>query len=269
MVKLNGLKQSISLLASVLTLMFASSSYAQCQRIEASGNAQYPPYLWREPSDPSQLTGAIAFLMEDIAEEVGIPINLAYRGPWGRVQLEVAEGRVDMIAGAFFTYPRTEYMDYIYPQFQGTRTAVFVRDDHPIKFSAWQDLKPYVGITVVNNSFGQAFDEYAKAHLNIQEVSSLNQGLGMVSLGRIDYLIYEENPALAYARKQGITNLERLEKIVTSQNLFLTLSKRSDCNRAAIKEKFSLALQKLTAERRMEGYLQRSLDLWQRQGNAQ
>ena len=262
-------KQSVLLLSSAFALVFTSAVYAEnCKLIEASGNAQYPPYLWREPSDPARLTGAIAFMAEDLAKEVGIPINLAYRGPWGRIQLEVAEGRVDMITGAFFTHPRTEYMDYIYPEFQGTRTAVWVKKNYPIEFKEWKDLKPYVGITVVDNSFGQEFDEYAKEHLNIEEVSSLNQGLGMVSLGRIDYLIYEENPGHAYARKQGITNIETLEQPVTSQNLFLTVSKKSPCNSAQVKEKFSTALKKFTAEGRMAGYLKRALDLWEHQGAA-
>ncbi len=263
---LSNVKFGACLLAGVLTLCAPVSGWAEesvgCQRIKASGNAEYPPYLWREPGSPSKLTGAIAFLAEDISAYLGIEIDLKYEGSWGRVQAEVAAGYIDMITGAFFTNPRTEYMDYIYPEFQGTNTAVWVNKDKPFKFEHWKDLIPYQGITVVNNSFGEEFDEYAKKFLSIDEVGQLNQGLGMLSLKRVDYLICEENPGLAYIEQQGITNLEALPTKVTSESLFITLSKKSDCNTPEIKQALTEILTRFNQQGRMAWHLERALQLW-------
>lgn len=236
-----------------------------CDRIKASGNAEYPPYLWREPGHPNRLTGAIAFLMEDVSAYLGIEIDLKYEGSWGRVQAEVGAGYIDMITGAFFTKPRTEYMDYIYPEFQGTNTAVWVNKDKPFEFDEWKDLIPYQGITVINNSFGEKFDEYAKKYLTIEEVGQLNQGLGMLSLKRVDYLIYEENPGLAYIKRQGIHNLKALPNKVTSENLYLTLSKKSACNTPEIKQALADIVAKFNQQGRMKWHIQRALSLWKEQ----
>jgi len=258
----------ITLFSALVTFSQASLSdglNSQCPVIKASGNAEYPPYLWRDAEDPSQLTGAIRFLIDDLSLAMGVPIELRYHGSWGRVQAKTAEGQVDMISGAFFTKPRTEYMDYIYPKFQGTKTSVWVNSNKPFEFKVWDDLKAHKGITVVANSFGQEFDEYKKKYLDIEEVGSLNQGLGMLSLGRIDYLIYEENPGLAYMRKSNIKDVETLPTEVTSQALFLTVSKKSVCNTPKLKDALRDLLIRFDQEQRMALYLERALSLWKHQ----
>ena len=252
-----------------LPLESLASSHAtesnQCKVLSASGNAEYPPYLWRSPDNPKQLVGAIAFMIDDIAEEIGIPIELTYSGPWGRVQKEVAAGRVDMIAGAFFTEARTGYMDYIYPEFQGTETAVWYNLSNPFDYSLWSDLKPLRGVTVINNSFGQEFDQYAVQELDIKQVSSLEQGLKMLSAGRVDYLIYEKDPAMAYARQLSISGIQPHTKAVTQQNLYLTVSQASKCNTPELKKKLEEAVTLLDTQSRMQGYLEKAHQLWAEQ----
>lgn len=237
----------------------------RCELIRASGNSEYPPYLWRESEKSNKLVGAIAYLVEDISAYLNIEIDLKYEGSWGRVQAEVREGYVDMITGAFFTKPRTEYMDYIYPKFQGTNTAVWVNEDNAFEFNEWNDLIPYKGITVINNSFGEEFDEFAKKQLSIEEVGRLSQGLGMLSLKRIDYLIYEENPGRAYINQLEINNLKALSTKVTSEDLYFTLSKKSMCNTPEIKQALSDIVAKFNGQNRMDWYLQRALALWNEQ----
>lgn len=245
-----------------LTYAPLSAANTACTTIKASGNAEYPPYLWRASDNPDQLTGAVRFLIDDLANEIGVPISLTYSGPWGRVQEEVAAGRVDMIAGAFFTEPRTLYMDYLYPEFQGTQTSVWVNEEKPFTFNVWHDLKAHRGVTVINNSFGQEFDEFAKSQLNISQVASLEQGLRMVSAKRADYLIYEEEPGRAYAEQLHVQKLITLPTEVTRQNLYLTISKKSACNTPELKAKLTKALEKFAKAQHMEGYLQQAHTLW-------
>jgi len=255
---------SITLLCTMtITAVFADE--ASCTRLSASGNPEYPPYLWRDLTNPQRLIGANAQMIEFVANELDIEIDLFYSGPWGRTQEEVSAGRVDLIAGAFYTTMRSGWMDYIYPEFQGTRTAVWTRADASIDYQDWIDLKPYLGVTVINNSFGQSFDTFAREELNIMEVSSLSQALNMVAESRVDYLIYEDNPGMAYAEQLNIENLKLLPVAITSQNLYLTISRLSPCNNDDFKEKLSQALLKLQEDEMMPVFLERAREQWREQ----
>jgi polar amino acid transport system substrate-binding protein len=239
----------------------ALSDSKSCKLIRASGNAEYPPYLWRSDNSVN-LHGAIGLLLQELSKEINTEIELVYSGPWGRVQDDVAAGRIDMIAGAFFTLPRTHYMDYIYPEMMKTKTAVWVNTNEALSFKQWGDLKNYRGVTVINNSFGQKFDEYAKQELIIEEVASLEQGLRMLSANRVDYLIYEENPGKAYAQQLNIQNIKAMPLEITRQSLYLTMSKKSACNSPELREKIAKALKKFTHAQRASFLLELAHESW-------
>ena len=85
-----------SLLLFVLCLLPGLGHAAgKCERLVATGNPEYPPYLWRDPENPKQLIGANADLLKQIAKELGLKVDILYTGPWSRAQDEVRTGRVD------------------------------------------------------------------------------------------------------------------------------------------------------------------------------
>ncbi|WP_165679102.1 substrate-binding periplasmic protein, partial [Metapseudomonas otitidis] len=104
------------LIASLLVPTLALAA-KKCEHLVATGNPEYPPYLWRDPHNPKLLIGANADLLHRIGDEIGVKIDVLYTGPWSRAQDEVRTGRIDLIAGAFLTLPRLETMDYIHPAF--------------------------------------------------------------------------------------------------------------------------------------------------------
>lgn len=238
-----------------------------CRGMVASGNPQYPPYLWRDPADDTRLIGAAAELTQWLAREIGVPIQIRHIGPWGRVQAEARAGNVDLIAGAFFTLPRTEYLDYFYPAFRETRSAVWIESGAELPYKRWSDLAPKRGVTVINNSFGEEFDRFARERLNIAQVASLEQAIQMVQRGRADYLIYEDSPAAAYMARLGVTNLKPLSPPVAAEHLYVTLSHRSACNTPELRGRLQRALYKLSRERQFEAFVERAMALWKRQGN--
>ena len=237
-----------------------------CKQLLASGNPEYPPYLWRDPEDENRLVGANTELMQWLAKEIGVPIEVRYSGPWGRVQEEVRLGHVDLIAGAFFTVPRTEYMDYFYPAFQETRSAIWTRGDNKaLPFKRWGDLVGKQGVTVINNSFGEEFDRYAKDKLRINQVASLEQAIQIVQSGRADYLVYEDSPGQAFLARRSINDVKMLGEPVARENLYLTLSHKSTCNTPEMRGRIARALYKLNHDKAMGSFVDKGIQLWRKQ----
>lgn len=233
-----------------------------CPKLVVSGNPQYPPYLWRNPSAPDELIGANAELMQWLSQEIGVPIEVRYVGPWSRVQEEARAGRIDMIAGAFFTLPRTEYMDYVYPAFRETRSVVLVRDGRSFRYARWADLEGREGLTVVNNSFGEEFDRFMKEKLKMTRVASLEQALRMLDLDRGDYVLYEDSPAQAFLASLSIKGIKELAPPVAQERLFLTLSHHSACNTAPLRGQLTRAMYKLQRDNRMPDFVAKGVQLW-------
>lgn len=248
-----------------LLALRAAGADEPCRQLVASGNPQYPPYLWRDPEDENRLIGANAELMGWLSKELGLPIEVRYIGPWGRVQEEARAGRVDLVAGAFFTLPRTEYMDYFHPPFRETRSVVWTRAGTRLDYRRWADLAPLQGVTVINNSFGEEFDRYAKERLKITQVASLEQALQMLQRSRADYLIYEDSPAAAYMARLGIADLKAMNTPVANENLYLTLSHRSACNTPELRGRIARAMYKLARQNLMGGLVEKGIQLWKRQ----
>ena len=239
-----------------------------CQKLVATGNPEYSPYLWRDPEDESKLIGANADFMHLLSKEIGVPIEVKYMGPWSRVQELARAGRIDLIAGAFFTNARLDYMDYFYPAFRGTRTVIWTHPLRTFTYRTWADLRGRKGLTVVNNSFGEAFDAYAKKSLSIATVATLEQALQMLVLSRTDYLIYEEDPGLAFAAKLNITGLKTAPVAVSTENLFLTLSHKSSCNTGELRGRIAKAVLSLAKENVMKALIDTNIQLWRKQNKS-
>ncbi len=236
-----------------------------CTQLIASGNPQYPPYLWRANEDDTRLMGANAELMQWLAREIGIPIDTRYVGPWGRVQEEARAGRIDLIAGAFFTLPRTEYMDYFFPAFRETRSVVLTRANSSLNYKRWTDLTGHQGVTVINNSFGVEFDQFARQSLKMTQVATVEQAIQMLQRGRVDYFIYEDTPAEAYAARAGGAALRPLMPAVAHEGLYLTLAHRSRCNTPELRGRLTRALYKLGQERTMNRFIEQGIQMWKQQ----
>lgn len=253
------------LIASLLVPTLALAA-KKCERLVATGNPEYPPYLWRDPQNPKLLVGANADLLHRIGEEIGVKIDVLYTGPWSRAQDEVRTGRVDLIAGAFLTLPRLEMMDYIHPAFLDTPSVVWVKHGRAFSFQGRDDLKGRTGGTLVNNSFGQDFDHFARDNLTLEEVPSVTQAFQKLLLERTEFVLYEHYPGVALAETLGITNdLEVLEPPIASEGLYLTLSYNSACNDPWLRGQLAKKMTELVAAGVPQALLQRNLERWRTQ----
>jgi len=254
--------------ALVLGALFGSHAFAatedsaSCTSLRATGNPEYPPFLW-QVENSSLLHGAVANLMSELSKKIQIPIETVYVGPWSRSQQEVRSGRVDLMAGAFYTSERADYMEYFSPAMMFTKSVVWQSAVAKFHYSSWPDLKGRWGVTVINNSFGQEFDAYAKQNLNLLTVASLEQALSMLGAGRADFVLYEKNPGAAYVQKMGLENVvSAVEPAISSEGLFLTISKESPCNTPELKSKIAIALRELVDESVPQDVLMDALTEW-------
>lgn len=263
--------QSMRIFLVILILCYKSLAWAgegerECEQLVATGNPEYPPYLWRDSGDNRALLGANKILMDEISRRLAIPIKLIYTGPWSRAQVEVRAGRVDLMAGAFLTAPRLQYMDYIQPAFLMTRSVVWKRRFVDFQYQEWADLIPYQGATVINNSFGQEFDHFAREHLDIEAVASLEQAFRMLAQGRVDYLLYEDYPGKAYAERMDLSFVvEQVGPPISEEGLFLTISHKSHCNTDAMQEQLATIMSDIVSTGFAEQALEVALETWNKQ----
>lgn len=257
----NALLMALALFGAGVVANKASAAEI-CSKLIATGNPEYPPYLWRSATDASTLVGANADLMHLLSREIGIPIEIKYVGPWARVLEETKLGRIDLIAGAFFTMPRLDFMDYVYPAFRDTRSVLWTRQGAGFNYQKWEDLKGHAGVTVINNSFGEDFDRYAQSALKISTVASVEQAFKMLQLGRVDYLVYEEDPGLAYIAKLEIRGVMPVRNAVSNEQLYLTISHKSPCNTGEIRAALARAMYKLSKQNTMKKLVSDNIQLW-------
>lgn len=258
------MKLSLLIVLSFSSLIpFSVIRAEECKVLTATGNAEYPPYLWRKGDGTKELLGANAIVMAELGKRLGITIELQDVGSWARAQDMLKTGRIDLIAGAFFTVPRIQYMDYVYPAFLDTKSVVWRKPGSDTPYSSRGDLVGLKGVTVINNSFGQEFDEYAQKYLNLSYVASLKQAFMMVSRDRADFVLYEKNPGLAYSELFGFAGeLDVLEPAISSEGLYLTVSHRSACNTGLLRGGLAKEVQGMIADGFMSKALQQGLDDW-------
>ncbi len=238
-------------LTTLLLMSMGGKAFAQtseCMSLTATGNPEYPPFLWQSESG-HHLEGAVSHLLQRLSEKIHVPISMKYVGPWSRSQQEVRSGRVDLMAGAFYTSERADYMEYFSPAMLFTKSVVWQAHDHKFPYHQREDLVGRWGVTVINNSFGQTFDEYARDNLNLLKVASLDQAFNMLIAGRADYVLYERGPGAAYADRLGLAEkLVAMEPAISSEGLFLAISKQSPCNTEAFKTILATALSELVED---------------------
>ncbi len=89
-----------SLLLGLTLLPGLSIAAGKCERLVVTGSPDAPPYLWQDPQNPKHLVGASADLLQHVAGELGIKVELLYAGKRSQALDEVRSGRMDMLADA-------------------------------------------------------------------------------------------------------------------------------------------------------------------------
>jgi len=253
----------------VLKLLFALITFCACHWTMAanctdgtvliSGEPTYPPLSWRHQD--GKLRGASIDLVKDIFAEKNIKVLTDAGGPWKRIVLRAKQGKVDMLVGIRRTPEREAFLRFIDPPITPAAQAIFIRKQDEFSYGEWADLKGKVGGTTLGVSFDGEFDAYAKQHLHIEQVKTVEQNFKKLAAHRIDYILGPLLPTLLYAEKSGDRyKIKFIRTPFMIINEYVAFSKQSDCQQYA--PYFEKRIAEKIAEGAMDELLEKQYSLW-------
>lgn len=246
------MRRLLALLIVMLCTMFMLPAQAgsTCERIVVSADPAYPPLHWY---DGKQFRGASIAIITRILDELGLPYELRYLGPWKRVLNAAQNGNIDIITTLKSTPERRSYLLFS-ELVLNNPVAAFVKKDRPFPYAKWEDLAGLRGGIARGNRFGSAFDEYMDNRLHVSETDNLETAFTMLLANRFDYVITGYHVGQAYMASANIDDkLVPLQPfLIESQNLFGFVA-QSPC--AIHLPAFNKQLEKL----HKEAYIERAL----------
>ncbi|WP_095112899.1 ABC transporter substrate-binding protein [Pseudomonas sp. Irchel 3H7] len=259
-----GLRYSV--LLGLALLPGLATAAGKCERLVVTGSPDAPPYLWQDPQNPKQLIGASADLLQQVAKDLGIKVELLYAGKRSQALDEVRSGRMDMLADAPLTFNELENFDYIYPPLLENDYLVWTRKGSTLVYSEAKDLHGHTGAMSEKSRMTQAFGVFAEQNLTLTRTANLTQALQKLLLGEVEYVLAGRYSGMAAAQALGMTNdLLAFEHPVDRPGLFLAVSHNSACNDPWLRGQLAKKMTELPASGLTEAALQRNIERWKAQ----
>lgn len=133
-----------------------------------------------------------------------------------------------MIAGLYFTKERNKFLVYSdIPILEGT-TVIITRKGKEFPFNKWDDLADRKGGSVQGDSWGEEFDGFIDAHLDVENVHSFNQNVLKLLYGRIDYIIATQtNAKIASQQPKLAQHISTLPNPVNKVKIYIAFAQSS------------------------------------------
>ena len=174
--------------------------WAQCTKMIVSADPAYPPLHW---FDGESMQGASVEIAKRVLDDLKIPYEVRFLGPFPRILAMAERGEVDMIATLKKTTDREAFLLYPKTTALSNPVAVFGLRDRPFDFHDRSDLKGLRGGITRGNLFGNGVDEYIRDNLSVEETSNPEGNFNKLALGRIDYFITGFYTGMALLLKRG------------------------------------------------------------------
>ncbi|WP_053122526.1 ABC transporter substrate-binding protein [Pseudomonas sp. P1.31] len=238
----------------------------KCERLVVTGSPDAPPYLWQDPQNPKQLIGASADLLQQVAKDLGIKVELLYAGKRSQALDEVRSGRMDMLADAPLIFNELESLDYIYPPLLENDYLVWTRKGSTLVYSEAKDLQGHAGALSEKSRMTQGFSTFAEQNLALTKTANLTQALQKLLLGEVEYVLAGRYSGMAAAQALGMANdLLAFEQPIDRPGLFLAVSHNSACNDPWLRGQLAKKMTELPASGLTEAVLQRNIERWKAQ----
>jgi ABC-type amino acid transport substrate-binding protein len=243
-----------------------SLAAGKCDRLIVTGSPDAPPYLWQDPQDPKHLIGASADLLQQVAKDLGIKVELLYAGKRSQALDEVRSGRMDMLADAAMTIKELESLDYIHPPLVVNDYLVWTRKDSTLVYNEMQDLHGHPGALTEKARLTPEFGTFAEQQLTLTRTLSLTQAFQKLLLGEVEFVLAGRYTGMATAQTLGMAgDLVARPQPVDRPGLFLAISHDSACNDPWLRGQLAKKMTELPASGLTEAVLQRNIELWKAQ----
>ncbi|MHC8332021.1 substrate-binding periplasmic protein [Pseudomonas sp. LB3P25] len=255
-----------SLLLSLTVLPALSVAAGKCERLVVTGSPDAPPYLWQDPQNPKHLIGASADLLQQVAGELGIKVQLLYAGKRSQALEEVRSGRMDMLADASLTVSELDTLDYIHPPLLENDYLVWTRKDSTLVYNEAQDLHGHPGALSEKSRMTPAFGTFAEQQLTLARTPNLTQAFQKLLLGEVEFVLAGRYSGMAAAQTLNLANdLIARPQPIDKPGLFLAVSHNSACNDPWLRGQLAKKMTELPASGLTEAVLQRNIERWKAQ----
>ncbi|MEJ5907927.1 transporter substrate-binding domain-containing protein [Pseudomonas kermanshahensis] len=238
----------------------------KCERLVATGSPDAPPYSWQDPKDPKHLIGANVDMLQQVASELGVKVDVLSAGRRDQALEEVRSGRMDLLLDTPLQVGQLTALDYIHPPLQLNEYLVWTRHDAELAFEGPADLAKYQGSLSERARLTPAFEAFAKAHLKLQPAQNLTQAFQKLVLGQVDYVLAGRYSGMAMTQSLGMSNdLIARGLPVDRPGLYLAVSHNSACNDSWLRGQLAKKLTELPISGASEAVLQRNVERWKAQ----
>lgn len=250
-----------------LALMATQAMAAgKCERLVVTGSPDAPPYSWQDPRDPRHLIGANVDLLRQVADELGVKIEVLYSGRREQALEEVRSGRMDLLLDTPMQVEQLTALDYIHPPLQLNEYLVWTRHDATLALEGPADLARHRGTVSAKARLTPAFEAFAKAQLKLVPSQNLTQALQKLVLGQVDYVLAGRYSGMAMIQSLGLgADLVARDLVVDRPGLYLAVSHNSACNDTWLRGQLAKKLTELPVSGASEGVLQRNVERWKAQ----
>lgn len=244
--------------AGLILALLALHARAQCTQLVVAADPAYPPLHWY---DGTTLQGASIEIAKRVLEDLRIPYEVRFVGPFPRVMALAERGEIDMVATLKKTPEREVFLAYPNTPALSNPVAVFGARWRPLEYKDRTDLIGLRGGITRGNVFGNGFDEFLKEKLFVEEANNPESNFEKLSLGRIDYFItgYYTGMALLLKRGDETRFVAKTPFLIETAN-YLALSRKGKC--ADKLEQINARLSQLKANGVVDELIRKSFQKW-------
>lgn len=255
-----------SMFLGLALLPLVSNAAGKCERLVVTGSPDAPPYLWQDPQDPVHLIGANADVLQQVAAQMGIKVELRYAGKRSQALEEVRSGRIDMLADASLTTEQLEALDYIHPALASNDYLVWTRNGSTLDYSEAKDLSGHVGAVSQQARLTQDFAAFAQSQLTLVSTPNLTQAFQKLLLGEVEFVLAGRYAGMAMTQTLSIANdVQAYAQPVDKPGLFLAISHNSACNDPWLRGQLAKKMTELSTSGVAQAALQSNLERWKAQ----
>lgn len=261
-------RQTLTSLIAGLLLMpsMAAVAAGKCDRLVVTGSPDAPPYLWRDPQDPTHLMGANADLLKEAASQMGVKLEFLFAGKRSQALEEVRTGRMDLLADTPLKSTELESLDFIHPPIAQNEIMVWTRAGRAQPFNSLADLSGHPGAMSEKTRVTSTFENAIKDHLTLEKQPNLTQAFQKLMLGQVEFVLAGRYAGMALTQTLGMSkDLQAQPLPLDRPGLYLALSFNSACNDPWLRGQLAKKMTELAASGRSNEAVTRNLELWKAQ----